>query len=205
MVGAISPPGGDFTEPVTQHTQRYTRTFWALDRALANARHYPAINSQTSYSLYTDAVASWWAKETSADWQALRNAAAQILEQASRLEQLVRLVGAQALPDRQRWILDAARLLKEGFLQQNALHPVDAWCSPLKQVAVLRLFVELYQSGRQAIESGATLARIHQLLDIRRLVQMKETAPNDQVDRIAQLLSDLTAGLNALVPSERKV
>ena len=205
MVGAISPPGGDFTEPVTQHTQRYTRTFWALDRALANARHYPAINSQTSYSLYTDAVASWWAKETSADWQALRNAAAQILEQASRLEQLVRLVGAQALPDRQRWILDAARLLKEGFLQQNALHPVDAWCSPLKQVALLRLFVELYQSGRQAIESGATLARIHQLLDIRRLVQMKETAPNDQVDRIAQLLSDLTAGLNALVPSERKV
>ena len=205
IVGAISPQGGDFTEPVTQHTQRYTRAFWALDRALANARHYPAINWQASYSLYLDDVAPWWAKETAPDWQALRDAAAQILEQAARLEQLVRLVGAQALPDRQRWILDAARLLKEGFLQQNALHPVDAYCVPAKQVALLRLFVELYQSGQQAIESGATLARVRQLLDVRRLVQMKETVPNDQVDQIARLLDELKAALNALVPVELKI
>jgi V/A-type H+-transporting ATPase subunit A len=205
IVGSISPPGGDFTEPVTQHTQRYTRAFWALDRALANARHYPAINWQSSYSLYSDAVAPWWAKQTAPDWQALRSAASQILEQASRLEQLVRLVGAQALPDRQRWILDAARLLKEGFLQQSALHPVDAYCVPAKQMALLRLFVELYQAGRQAIESGATLTRIHQLLDIRRLLQLKETVPNDQVDRITHLLNDLKANLNALVPAERKI
>ena len=193
MVGAISPQGGDFTEPVTQHTQRYTRAFWALDRTLANARHYPAINWQTSYSLYSDDVAPWWAKETAPDWQTLRDSAAQILEQAARLEQLVRLVGAQALPDRQRWILDAARLLKEGFLQQNALHPVDAYCVPAKQVALLRLFVELYQSGQQVIESGATLARVRQLLDVRRLVQMKETVPNDQVDQITHLLDELKA------------
>jgi len=198
MVGAISPQGGDFTEPVTQHTQRYTRAFWALDRTLANARHYPAINWQTSYSLYSDAVAPWWAKETAPDWQTLRDAAAQILEQASRLEQLVRLVGAQALPDRQRWILDAARLLKEGFLQQSALHPVDAYCAPAKQVALLRLFVELYQSGQQVIESGATLTRVRQLIDVRRLVQMKETVPNTQVDQITHMLDDLKAGLNAL-------
>jgi len=204
MVGAISPQGGDFTEPVTEHTQRYTRAFWALDRTLANARHYPAINWQTSYSLYSAAVAPWWAKETAPDWQALRDAAAQILEQASRLEQLVRLVGAQALPDRQRWILDAARLLKEGFLQQSALHPVDAYCVPAKQVALLRLFVELYQSGQQAIEAGAPLTRVRQLLDIRRLVQMKETASNDQVDQIAHMLDELKAGLNALVPAELK-
>ena len=205
MVGAVSPPGGDFTEPVTQHTQRYTRAFWALDRTLANARHYPAINWQTSYSLYSAAVAPWWAKETGPDWQALRDAAAQILEQASRLEQLVRLVGAQALPDRQRWILDAARLLKEGFLQQNALHPVDAYCVPAKQVALLRFFVELYQSGQQAIESGAPLTRIRQLLDVRRLVQIKETVPNDQVDQIAHMLEELKAGMNAMVPAERKI
>jgi V/A-type H+-transporting ATPase subunit A len=205
IVGAISPQGGDFTEPVTQHTQRYTRAFWALDRALANARHYPAINWQASYSLYLDDVAPWWAKETAPDWQALRDAAAQILEQAARLEQLVRLVGAQALPDRQRWILDAARLLKEGFLQQNALHPVDAYCVPAKQVALLRLFVELYQSGQQVIESGATLARVRQLMDVRRLVQMKETVPNDQVDQIAHLLQELKASLNALVPAELKI
>jgi V/A-type H+/Na+-transporting ATPase subunit A len=204
MVGAISPPGGDFTEPVTQHTQRFTRVFWALDRTLANARHYPAINWQTSYSLYSADVAPWWAKETATDWQALRDAASQILEQASRLEQLVRLVGAQALPDRQRWILDAARFLKEGFLQQNALHPVDAYCVPAKQVALLQLFVELYQSGQQAIESGATLARVRSLLDIRRLVQMKETTPNDQVAQILQTLNDLKAALSALAPVEAK-
>lgn len=205
IVGAVSPPGGDFTEPVTQHTQRYTRAFWALDRTLANARHYPAINWETSYSLYSAAVAAWWAKETGKDWQALRDAAAQILEQASRLEQLVRLVGAQALPDRQRWILDAARLLKEGFLQQNALHPVDAYCVPSKQVALLRFFVELYQTGQQVIESGAPLTRVRQLLDVRRLVQIKETVPNDQVDQIAHLLEELKAGMNAIVPAGRKV
>jgi V/A-type H+/Na+-transporting ATPase subunit A len=198
MVGAISPPGGDFTEPVTQHTQRYTRAFWALDRALANARHYPAINWQTSYSLYAGDVAAWWAEETSGNWQALRGEASQILEQASRLEQLVRLVGAQALPDRQRWILEAARLLKEGFLQQNALHPIDAYCVPAKQMAMLRLFVELYRSGQQAVDGGATLSRVLQLLDMRRLIQLKETVPNDQVDQIGRLLNDLKASLRAL-------
>ncbi len=204
MVGAISPPGGDFTEPVTQHTQRYTRTFWALDRSLANARHYPAINWQTSYSLYSDAVAPWWAKETAPDWQALRSAASQILEQATRLEQLVRLVGAQALPDRQRWVLEAARLLKEGFLQQSALDAIDAYCVPAKQLALLRLFVELFQTGQQVIESGVPLSRVRQLLDVRRLVQMKETAPNDQVHQITDLLQDLKTNLTALVSEERK-
>jgi V/A-type H+/Na+-transporting ATPase subunit A len=197
MVGAVSPPGGDFTEPVTQHTQRYTRAFWALDRSLANARHYPAINWQTSYSLYSASVASWWAKEASPDWEPLRAQAAQILEQASRLDQLVRLVGDQALPDRQRWILDADRLLREGFLQQNALHPVDAYCVPAKQAAMLRLFVELYEAGRQAIEAGMPLSRIRQVLDVRALVQIKETVPNDQAARIGETLDKLAAMLDA--------
>jgi len=201
IVGAISPPGGDFTEPVTQHTQRYTRAFWALDRALANARHYPAINWQTSYSLYSDDVADWWASQTSPDWQALRGDASQILEQASRLEQLVRLVGAQALPERQRWILEAARILKEGFLQQSAIHPVDAYCVPAKQMAMLRLFVELYRAGQQAIESGATLARVLQLLDIHRLIRVKEAVANEHVEQIAKLLGELRAKLLALAPA----
>jgi len=204
IVGAISPPGGDFTEPVTQHTQRHTRAFWALNRDLANARHYPAIDWRTSYSLYSDAVAPCWSQETASDWQALRSAAAQILEQDSRLEQFVRLVGVQALPDRQRWLLDAARLLKEGFLQQNALHPVDAYCVPAKQVALLHFFVELYQSGQRVIDSGVALARVRQILDVRRLVQMKETVPNDQANQITHLLNDLKAALNALVTAERK-
>ena len=118
----------------------------------------------------------------------------------------MRLVGAQALPDRQRWILDAARLLKEGFLQQNALHAVDAYCVPAKQVALLRLFVELYRVGQQVIDAGATLTRVRSLLDIRRLVQMKETVPNDQIEQIGHMLDDLKAALNALVvPAELKI
>jgi len=204
IVGAISPPGGDFTEPVTQHTQRYTRVFWALDRDLANSRHYPAINWRSSYSLYADAVAGSWSKETASDWKTLRSAAAQILEQDSQLEQFVRLVGVQALPDRQRWVLDAARLLKEGFLQQNALHPVDAYCVPAKQVALLRFFVELYQEGQRVIDSGVPLARVHEILDVRRLVQMKETVTNDQASQIARMLQDLKAGLDGLATAERK-
>lgn len=202
IVGAISPPGGDFTEPVTQQTQRFTRAFWALDRSLANARHYPAINWQTSYSLYSDDVAAWWAKATDCDWQALRGAASQILEQAARLEQLVRLVGAQALPDRQRWILESARLLKEGFLQQSALHPIDAYCVPAKQTAMLRLFVELYQAGQQAIDAGATLTRVLHSLDMRRLIQIKETVPNNDSAQIALLSGELKTKLQALVPAQ---
>jgi V/A-type H+/Na+-transporting ATPase subunit A len=105
------------------------------------------------------------------------------------------LVGDQALPDRQRWILDAARLLREGFLQQNALHPVDGYCVPAKQAAMLRLFVELYEAGRQAIEAGLPLSRIRQVLDVRGLVQIKETVPNDQAARIGETLDRLAAML----------
>jgi len=204
IVGAISPPGGDLTEPVTQHTQRYTRVFWALDRDLANARHYPAINWRTSYSLYAEVVAASWSKLAGADWQALRSMAAQILEQDSRLEQFVRLVGVQALPDRQRWILDAARLLKEGFLQQNALHAVDAYCIPAKQVALLRFFVELHQAGQHAIDAGVPLERVREMLDVRRLVQMKETVGNGESDQIGQTFQQLKSKLEALVMAGRK-
>jgi V/A-type H+-transporting ATPase subunit A len=203
LIATISPPGGDFTEPVTQHTQRHTRAFWALDRALANARHYPAINWQTSYSLYSDVVSPWWAQEAAPDWQALRVAAGAVLEQASRLEQLVRLVGAQALPDRQRWILEMAQLFKEGFLQQSALHAVDAHCVPAKQVALLRLFVELYEQGRDVIGEGVPLARIRQSLDARRLVQLKETIPNDRAPEILDLLESLKTRLCGLLPEPK--
>jgi V/A-type H+/Na+-transporting ATPase subunit A len=198
VIGAVSPPGGDFTEPVTQHTQRFTRAFWALDRDLASARHYPAVSWKGSYSFYADAVAPWWREATGLDWLELRRRASDLLEQDARLEQMVRLVGADALPDRQRWVLEVALLLKEGVLRQNALHPIDAFCAPAKQVRLLALFVDLYDAGAELIEIGVPLLRIRERLDRGALTRLKETVPNDDDARIGEVWADVQHALAAL-------
>ena len=203
LIGAVSPPGGDFTEPVTQHSQRFTRTFWALDRALASTRHYPAVNWQSSYSAYAENLAAWWARETGVDWLRLRHEAGQILEQDARLEQLVRLVGAEALPDRQRWILEIARLIKEGVLMQNAFHELDAYCVPKKQGRLLSLFVELFERGRDLIATGTPLLQLRRELDLARLVRLKETVANDRHEEIERLWQEIDNRLVALRESGR--
>ncbi|MCB0121402.1 MAG: V-type ATP synthase subunit A, partial [Caldilineaceae bacterium] len=197
-IGAVSPPGGDFSEPVTQHTQRFTRCFWALDRTLAGARHFPAINWLTSYSLYTDAVAGWWDKNVAPGWNELRQQAMNLLEQEDRLQQIVRLVGADSLPDRQRWVLDAAHLLEEGFLQQNALHAVDAYAVPAKQLKLLRLFVDLFTLGRDLVAMGVPLLRLREEVDTSKLLRLKEQVTNDGVAEIDQIHDALTERLHAL-------
>ena len=203
-IGAVSPPGGDFSEPVTQHTQRFTHCFWALDRTLASARHFPAINWLTSYSLYTDAVAGWWDAQVAPGWSELRQQAMSLLEQEARLRQIVRLVGADALPDRQRWVLDAAYLLQEGFLQQNALHPVDAYAVPAKQLALLRLFIELFTLGRDLVALGVPLLRLRELLDIPLLLRLKERITNDEVQAIDQMRETVKARLYTLAEEYRQ-
>ena len=198
VIGAVSPPGGDFTEPVTQHTQRFTRAFWALDRELASARHYPAVSWRGSYSFYAGAVAGWWREATGIDWMDLRRRASDVLEQDARLEQMVRLVGAEALPDRQRWTLEMATLIKEGVLRQNGLHPVDAFCPPEKQARLLRLFVDLHDHGVASIEAGVPLLRLREALDRPTLTRLKETVPNDDVDRLDAVAHDLARAFGAL-------
>ncbi|MEJ2287711.1 MAG: V-type ATP synthase subunit A [Deinococcales bacterium] len=198
IIGAVSPPGGDVTEPVTQHTQRFTRALWALSRDLASARHYPAISWETSYSFYVDEVSAWWAAAGVDDWPELRRRAALILEQDARLEQIVRLVGSEALPDRQRWVLEAARMLKEGFLRQNALHPVDATCPPRKQAGLLGLFVRLFEQGQDLIEAGIPLVRVRGAIDTGRLLRLKETAPGDDLSLIEAAERETAAALAAL-------
>jgi V/A-type H+-transporting ATPase subunit A len=198
IIGAVSPPGGDFTEPVTQHTQRFTRALWALSRELASARHYPAISWENSYSFYVDDVAGWWDAEGADGWSDLRRRAVSILEQDARLEQIVRLVGSEALPDRQRWVLEAARLLKEGFLRQNALHPIDAMCPPRKQVSLLALFVRLFERGRELIDAGIPLVRVRSAIDVGRLLRLKETVPRDDLSLIETAERDTDAALAAL-------
>ncbi len=179
-IGAVSPPGGDFSEPVTQHTQRFTRCFWALDRTLASARHFPAINWLTSYSYYADSVADWWRDKVGSDWHDLRQRAMSLLEQEAQLQQIVRLVGVDSLPDRQRWVLDTAHLVEEGFLQQNALHAIDAYSTPEKQVKLLQLFLDLFEQGRDLLALGVPAFRLREKLDRPRLIRLKEEVPNDE-------------------------
>ena len=133
LIGAVSPPGGDFSEPVTNHTKEIIRTFWALSKPLADARHYPAISWLDSFTAYADRAAQWWSENVSKQWQQRRIQALALLAEADELERIVNLVGPEALSSTQRWLLESSSLLKEGVLQQSALDPVDSYCSPDKQ------------------------------------------------------------------------
>ena len=145
IVGGVSPPGGDFSEPVTQHTRRFIRCFWALDTVLANARHYPSINWLQSYSEYVEDVGAWWEK-LSPDWSEMRTEALTLLQREDRLQQIVNLVGPDTLPDSQRLILFIAEIFKDGFLSQSAFDETDMYCSPERQVVLLRIILILRRS-----------------------------------------------------------
>lgn len=191
VIGAVSPPGGDFSEPVTQYTKQYTRVFWTLDKTLASARHFPSINWLTSYSEYIDSVSEWWQNETDQDWRSMRAEAMEILNEADHLNQIVRLVGSDALPDEQRLVLETAHLLTEGFLQQNALDDVDTYALPSKQIAMLGLILRFHERGAAIIKKGAVIGAIQALPIVHTLLRMKSDIPNDkvaQMDNIKQAL-----------------
>jgi len=203
IIGAVSPPGGDFSEPVTQHTRRFVRCFWALDSELANARHYPAINWLTSYSEYVDDIADWWAA-FNPDWRAARERALELLQRDARLQQIVKLVGPDVLPDTQRIILFVAELIKNGFLQQSAFDDVDMFCVPAKQIALLQLFLLVYTRGRRIIEAGAPLRDLRDLPVIGDLVRARSVIPNDDPQALAGLAASLNAALDELERSHAK-
>ena len=181
IIGAISPPGGDFSEPVTQHTKRFIRCFWALDKALASARHFTSINWLDSYSEYLEDVAAWWQDQVHLDWYKMRNDAMAILSEENRLSQIVKLVGSDALPDEQRLVLETARLLREGFLQQNAMDDIDAYSTIQKQVSMLNLILYFNERARQIVKAGAPIAVIHNLLVVDAMIRMKTQVPNDKL------------------------
>ncbi len=198
VIGAVSPPGGDFSEPVTRNTQRFTQSWWALDRTLANRRHYPAVGWLQSYSLYLEPVSQWWDEQVELDWPDLRHQAIEVLQAESNLEQLVRLVGPDALTDEQQWFLDTARLLREGFLQQNALHPVDAHAAPQKQALLLNLVIQLHRQGKNLLDRGVSLEQIRDTLDMPRLIRLKEDVPNDEPEQIKQVQEETQQRLKDL-------
>ncbi len=203
VIGAVSPPGGDFSEPVTQHTKRFIRCFWALDRDLANARHYPAISWIDSYSEYAEEIRQWWEK-VNPDWGAAREKAIELLKREQRLSQIVKLIGPDALPDNQRLVLLAAEMIKNGFLQQNAYDEIDMFCVPDKQVKTLKLIMDFYFRAMDLINLGAPLLKIRELSCQERIVRAKSTIKNDDLVKLADIESLMTEEMDELERSYRK-
>jgi V/A-type H+/Na+-transporting ATPase subunit A len=205
LIGAVSPTGADFTEPVTANTIRFVSTFWALDTNLAYSRHYPAINWMTSYSGYVETVARWWAENVNEDWMSLRAESYEILQKEDVLKEIVRLLGPAALPDEERLVLDVARLIKMGYLQQSAYDPVDTYCSPRKQVKLLEIFVTFYREALGALAAGATLSQIENLPAIPKMIRAKfEIKGESEFQRMDQLLDEIRDSFKALTAQGAK-
>ena len=204
VIGAVSPPGGDFSEPVTQHTKRFIRCFWALDRELANARHYPAIGWIESYSEYADEVREWWDK-LDPRWASIRLDALDLLKREQRLEQIVRLIGPDALPDSERLVLIVADMIKNGFLQQNAFDDIDVYSVPEKQILILQLIMSYYHKASATIKMGAPLLKLLDLPIREEIVRIKTTVPNDKLEMIKAIESHLEEQIGGIERMYRKV
>jgi V/A-type H+-transporting ATPase subunit A len=184
ITGAVSPPGGDFSEPVTQHTKRFVRCLWALDRQLANARHYPAISWLESYSEYVDEIADWWEERSNGEWMELRHRIMDLLQQEGKLQQVVKLVGPDVLPDTQRIILETCDIFKNAFLQQNSYDKVDMYCTPEKQIKMLRVILDFYKLGLENIKKGANIHQLKSLEVHSDIMRMKFSVSNEEIDKI---------------------
>jgi V/A-type H+-transporting ATPase subunit A len=198
IIGSISPPGGDFSEPVTQHTKRFVRCFWQLDRQLANARHYPAISWLGSYSEYLDGITPWCEQNVGFDWAENRAKIMELLQNEVRLQQVIKLVGPDALPESQRFIIDVCTLFKNAFLQQNAYDDIDRYSTTLKQMKMLKIILIYWQRGSQALRSGVTLVELRRLKIFQDIVKMKITIPNDEPQMFDKLAARLEQSFDQL-------
>ncbi|ACL70687.1 V-type ATP synthase subunit A [Halothermothrix orenii] len=198
LIGAVSPPGGDFSEPVTQNTKRYVRCFWALDKSLASARHFPAVNWLESYSEYLEDLSGWLKENINEDWIKLRNMAMELLKEEDRLQEIVKLVGEDVLPDNQRLILEVARLIKIGFLQQNAFSKVDRFATPEKQYWMLKIIMFLYEKARPLIKNNIPISRVKNNELFSEVIKMKENIPNGDLDKFKDLMARIEEYYNRL-------
>jgi V/A-type H+-transporting ATPase subunit A len=178
VIGAVSPPGGDFTEPVTRHTKRFIRCFWALDASLAHARHFPAISWMDSYSEYADEVKDWYHKNVDPSWAELRDKARSILAEDDTVQQTIRLMGEDVLPDTQRLIALTASLLKNGYLQQNSFSD-DSFCPPLKGVSIMRMILDFHSQASKLVAEGCPLSLIRKMKELVELTHVRELSADD--------------------------
>lgn len=197
-VGAVSPPGGDLSEPVTQGTLRVVKVFWALDASLAYSRHFPAINWLTSYSLYLDTVEEWLNEEVNTEWSSLRADAMRLLQEESELQEIVRLVGIDALSIKDRMILETSKSIREDYLHQNAFHDVDTYASLDKQYRMLKLILDFHDESMKAIDAGAEYRQIINL-PVREQISRAKYIPEEQLDEISAIEKVIKEQLEALV------
>ena len=198
VIGAVSPQGSDFSEPVTQNTKRFTRCFWALDKSLAYARHYPAINWMSSYSEYLDDLSDWYKKNVGEDFLDCRTRITRILQEESKLMEIVRLIGADVLPDDQKLVIETARVIRVGFLQQNAYHKDDTYVPLKKQLGMMRAILHLHRSARAVLAAGIPISRILELGLFDKLIRMKYEVPNDNYEMLDGYIADIDNALTSL-------
>lgn len=198
VIGAVSPPGGDLSEPVTQNTLRVVKVFWGLTYELAHARHFPAISWLNSYSLYTDITDKYLEEEVSMEWPRLRMEAMKILQEEAELEEVVRLVGYEALSQRERLIMETAKSIREDFLMQNAFDPEDTYTSMEKQFKLLHLVLTFYFEGEKALKKGV---KVEQLIDlpIREKIGRAKFTPEKEIERLEEMEKQLKDKIGALI------
>lgn len=198
LIGAVSPPGGDFSEPVTSHTKDIIQTFWALSKDLADARHYPAVDWLESFSLFVDTAARWWHENIDENWLLLRNRALRLLAEAEELNRIVNLVGVEALSGQQRWTLESSKLIREGLLQQSALEPKDSFCSPQKQFLLLRLMLDIHARGMDLLTLGMPVRELLRLPLLAQARRWKISFSSDEIKALEQEAEKIIPVFDAL-------
>jgi len=191
LIGAVSPAGGDFTEPVTSQTIRFVRNFWALDAGLAYSRHYPSINWMTSYSGYVESVGKWWDEQVNKEWLSVRAEVYSILQREDSLMGIVRLLGQGALQDEEKLILKTAEMIKTGFLQQNAYDEIDAYCSPRKQFRMMQMFMQFHHEALRTLKNGVSLEKIVEMGVIGKMLRAKFTIGNEEPEKLDELVEEM--------------
>ncbi|WP_326908888.1 V-type ATP synthase subunit A [Sedimentibacter sp. MB31-C6] len=191
IIGAVSPPGGDFSEPVTENTKRFVTAFLALDKKLAYARHYPAINYLTSYSGYVSMLGDWYEENIASDMFKLRQKMISLLQEEEKLNEIVQLVGEDVLPNDQALVLETARIIKKGFLQQNALHPQDSFVVLKKQYLMLQVIDIFYENAMECVKMGIPISVIRKEDVIQDILKMKYDVPNDKLEMLDDLMKKI--------------
>jgi len=202
VIGAVSPQGADFSEPVTQNTKRFTRCFWALDKSLAYARHYPAINWNDSYSEYYTELALWYNNNVGNDFSSCRNEILSILAEEVKLMEIVKLIGADVLPDDQKLVIETARVIRVGFLQQNAFHSEDTYVPLAKQLKMMQIILYLYHKCSAIIATGVPVSKVIETKLFDKLVQIKYDIPNAELEMFNELYKQIDSLLSVYYDKE---